>query len=197
MGNQFKAIFQNLPKLETKRLLLRRMEHSDSSDMFEYACDPIVTQYLTWEPHPDEAYTRRYLSYIAGQYKTGEFFDWALILKAENKMIGTCGFTRINCKKKYGEIGYVINRCYWGEGLATEAVQKIVEFAFTVLHLEHLEARYMERNLASRRVMEKAGMTFDGFLDKPLTIKNKNIPIGVCSMTSNDYQNFYGNIAQT
>ncbi len=192
MRNQIKTIFRDPPILETKRLILRRMEPKDSGDMFEYACDPSVTRYLTWDPHPDEAYTRRYLSYISGRYKAGEFYDWALILKAENKMIGTCGFTRIDYKKKLGEIGYVINKCYWGQELATEAVIRVIQFAFAVLQLKHLEAHYMERNLASRRVMEKAGMRYEGLLDKPLFIKGQNIPVGVCSMTDSDFRNIYG-----
>jgi len=192
MRNELKSIFRDPPILHTDRLILRRMEMKDSGDMFEYACDPFVTRYLTWEPHPDEVYTRRYLSYIGGRYKAGEFYDWALILKDENKMIGTCGFTRIDYKKKIGEIGYVINKRYWGQGLATEAAIQVIQFAFTVLQLKHLEARYMERNIASRRVMEKAGMHYDGLLNKPLSIKGQNIPVGVCSMTDSDFQNIYG-----
>lgn len=191
MRNALKDIFRDPPILETERLILRRMDVRDSRDMFEYARDPFVTKFLTWDPHPDEAYTRRYLSFIDRRYKAGEFYDWALILRAENKMIGTCGFTRIDYKKKCGEIGYVINKSYWGQGLATEAVGQVVRFAFTVLQLKQLEAHYMERNLASKRVMEKAGMHFAGFLDKPLSVKGQNVPVGVCSMTDIDYQNLH------
>lgn len=193
MRNPLKNIFRDPPVLKTERLILRRMDVCDSRDMFEYACDPSVTRYLTWDPHPDETYTRRYLSFIDGRYKAGEFYDWALILRAENKMIGTCGFTRIDYKKKFGEIGYVINKKYWGQGLATEAVGQVVRFAFTALQLKQLEARYMERNIASKRVMEKVGMHFEGFLDKPLSIKGQNVPIGICSMTDRDFQNMHSN----
>lgn len=188
MANMLKSIFRDPPILQTKRLLLRRMERRDSSDMFEYAKDPSVTRYLTWEPHPDEAYTRRYLTFISSRYKAGEFYDWALILKSENKMIGTCGFTRIDCKNQCGEAGYVLNKNYWGQGLATEALSEIIRFAFEVLKLERLESRYMEENTASRRVMEKAGMTFEGFLDDPLTVKGQQVSVGICAITRSEYQ---------
>lgn len=187
MANMLKSIFRDPPVLQTTRLILRRMQRSDSSDMFEYAKDPTVTRFLTWDPHPDEVYTRRYLTYVSSRYKAGEFFDWALILRAENKMIGSCGFTRIDYKKHMGEAGYVINKNYWGRGLATEALQRVVQFAFEVLGLNRLESRFMEGNIPSKRVMEKAGMTFEGFADEPLMIKGRNVAVGVCSITREAY----------
>ncbi len=187
MANVLKSIFRDPPILQTNRLILRRMQRSDSSDMFEYAKDPTVTRFLTWDPHPDEAFTRRYLTYVAGRYKAGEFFDWALILRAENKMIGSCGFTRIDCKNHLGEVGYVLNQNYWGRGIATEALQRVIQFAFEVLELNRVESRFMEGNIPSKRVMEKAGMTFEGFADEPLLIKGKTVTVGVCSITKDAY----------
>ena len=164
------------------------MERRDSRDMFEYASDPAVTKYLTWNPHPDEVFTRRYLAYLAGRYRAGEFYDWALILKSQNKMIGTCGFTRIAPETCVGEIGYVLNRAYWGRGLATEAVRRVMAFGFDVLELNRLEARYMDGNIASRRVMEKVGMTFENFLPERMTVRGIPQTIGVCAVTVDEYR---------
>ena len=188
MRNRLKQIFRDPPVLETERLLLRAMRPDDSSDMFAYARDPAVTRYLTWAPHPDETYTRRYLTYIAGRYRAGEFYDWALILKAENKMIGTCGFTRIDLTARRGEAGYVLNRAYWGRGLAPEALGRVMAFAFDVLGLDRLESRYMQDNTASRRVMEKAGMTFEGFLPEPMIVRGGPVTVGVCAITEAQYR---------
>ncbi|MCI8611870.1 MAG: GNAT family N-acetyltransferase [Clostridiales bacterium] len=187
MANMLKSIFRDPPVLQTNRLILRRMQRSDSSDMFAYAKDPAVTRFLTWEPHPDEAFTRRYLTYVSSRYKAGEFFDWALVLRTENKMIGTCGFTRIDCKNGLGEVGYVLNRNYWGQGLASEALQRVIQFAFDVLNLNRVESRFMEGNTPSRKVMEKSGMTFEGFSDEPLMTKGQSVAVGVCSITKDAY----------
>ena len=188
MHNRYKAIFRRIPILETERLLLRKMERRDSGDMFEYARDPAVTKFLTWNPHNDESFTRRYLTYIAGRYRAGEFYDWALILKSENKMIGTCGFTRIESETHTGEIGYVLNRAYWGRGIATEAVQRVVAFGFDTLGLSRLESRFIDGNAASRRVMEKVGMTFEGFLPEAMIVRGVPCTIGVCAITAEEYQ---------
>ena len=56
----------NLPTLYTKRLIIRPLAVSDAEDMYEYAKHSDVTKYLTWEPHPDLGYTKKYLSFIAG-----------------------------------------------------------------------------------------------------------------------------------
>ena len=100
-------VFSHFPTLETERLILRAMRVSDAVHMYDYAKRADVTEYLTWSPHPDVSYTRRYLEYLAGRYRLGQFYDWALINKADGHMIGTCGFASFDCPHNCAEIGYV------------------------------------------------------------------------------------------
>ena len=153
-------IFKRIPALETERLVLRKIKVSDYSDMYEYSCNERVTKYLLWRAHPDAKYTRDYLSYVQSQYRAGEFYDWALIHKDTNKMIGTCGFAKLDIDNNSAEIGYVINPDFWGKGYATEAVKRVIDFGFSELNLHRIEARYIVGNDISRRVMEKCGMIF-------------------------------------
>ena len=102
-------IFSHIPTLETPRLTLRGMRVSDAEDVFDYASREEVTRYLLWSPHPDIEYTRRYLTYIGQRYRTGDFFDWAMVSRETGHMIGTCGFTSFNFSADSGEIGYVLN----------------------------------------------------------------------------------------
>ena len=69
--------FSRIPILETERTVLRRMKVTDTVDMFEYACQPCVTEYLLWNPHRDKDYTMRYLQYVQTKYRVGDFYDWA------------------------------------------------------------------------------------------------------------------------
>ena len=96
-------IITNIPELHTERLTLRRMKVGDSWDMFEYAGREDVTEYLLWKPHPDVAYTREYLQFVATHYELGDFFDWAVVWKEQDKMIGTCGFTKFDYTNKLQE----------------------------------------------------------------------------------------------
>lgn len=180
-------IFSELPELSTERLLLRKMKVGDSFDMFEYACREDVTEFLLWKPHPSLAYTREYLQFVATHYEIGDFFDWAIIWREQEKMIGTCGFTRFDYTNNVGEIGYVINPIYRGMGVADEAVREVMRFGFERLKLNRIEAKFMEGNFASRRVMEKTGMTFEGFHRKAMKIKGKYETIGICSILRDEF----------
>ncbi len=181
-------IFAHLPELQTPRLLLRGMRLGDAEDMYDYACRSHVTRYLRWSPHPDLQHTKDYLRYIASRYATGSFYDWALIHKESGHMIGTCGFTAFDCPNDAAEIGYVLHPDYWGQGIAPEAVNCILQFGFERLLLHRIEARFMEANTASLRVMEKVGMHLEGYLRESMMIKGRYRTIGYCSILREEYE---------
>ena len=160
--------------------------------MYEYARRREVTEYLLWEPHESEIFTHRYLTYLQSRYRSGDFYDWAVIYRDNDKMIGTCGFTRFNIESNSAEIGYVLNPTYWGIGIAPEAVREILRFGFDYLRLPSIEARFMAGNLRSRRVMEKVGMTFEGINRESMHVKGKYVSVGVCSILQHEYRNLYG-----
>ncbi len=181
-------IFSHMPKLQTDRLLLRPMRVSDAADMYDYAQNPKVTEYLLWKPHPGIHYTRSYLEYLEGRYRTGSFYDWGIILKESNKMIGTCGFAHIDTVHNVGEIGYVLHPDHWGQGIAVEAAVAVLHFGFQTLGLHRIEARYMVGNDASRKVMEKLGMRFEGVRREAMFIKGSYRDIGTCALLVQDYR---------
>ena len=179
--------FRDPPQLVTDRLVLRRMKKTDYHDMFDYAHNPEVTRYLTWEPHPDSLYTLRYLAYITTRYRAGDFSDWAVVLKENRRMIGTCGFTTFHYAHNSAEIGYVLHPDYWGRGIAAEAVRAVLREGFLHLNLHRIEARYMEGNARSRRVMEKVGMRFEGMQREAMFVKNTYVTIGVCAILAGEF----------
>ena len=181
-------IFSSIPMLETEHLLLRRMKIEDVDDMFAYACSADVTRYLTWNPHADRSYTREYLTYVQKQYEDGEFYDWAITKSDDKKMIGTCGFTRFDFNSNFAEVGYVLNPEYWGQGYATEALKAVIKFGFENLALRRIEARHIEGNIASRRVMERVGMTYEGTLRSSLLVKGEYKNICVCSLLNYNFR---------
>ena len=177
-------IFSNIPTLKTERLSLRAMHPIDAEDMYDYARRPEVSEFLLWEPHPSVAYTKQYLGYIQSRYALGDFYDWAVIDRESRRMIGTCGFTRIDTANDTAEIGYVLNPDFRGRGYALEAAQKVIEFAFSELGVHRIEARFMEGNQASLRVMEKLGMTFEGYHRDAIFVKGRYRTVGYCAMVN-------------
>ena len=173
--------FSNIPTLHTRRLSLRPLHPIDAEDMFDYACREDVTEYLLWSPHPNISYTRDYLRYIQGRYALGDFYDWAIIDRESRRMIGTCGFTRINTDNDSAEIGYVLNPDFWGKGYAVEAARRVMKFGFEELSLHRIEAKFMQGNDRSLRVMEKLGMSFEGYHVDEMFVKGKFVTVGVCA----------------
>ena len=180
--------FSHMPTMESERLILRPMRVSDADDMYAYARREDVTTYLLWLPHPSIAYTREYLTYIEERYLLGEFYDWAVIEKASGKMIGTCGFTSIDAPHNVGEIGYVLNPDYHGQGFGTEAASRVLRFGFEELGLHRIEAKFMQGNESSLHVMEKLGMRNEGYRRDGLLVKGSYRTIGVCAILEHEWK---------
>ncbi len=102
-------------------------------------------------------------------------------------MIGTCGFTSFSFGNSSAEIGFVLNPDYRGRGLTPEAVRAVMRVGFEELGCHRIEAKFIRGNDASRRVMEKCGMQFEGFLRDAMTIKDRPTTIGICSILEEEW----------
>lgn len=181
------SYFRKDPRLETERLLLRKLAPKDAADMYEYSCRPETSEYLLWSPHTHLSFTADLIRYLQNEYEIGRYFDFAVIYKENMKMIGTAGLTSIDEKNSSCEVGYVLNPDYWNKGIATEALQAVMNFAFCELNFNRVEAKYMAGNEASRHVMEKCGMTHEGIQRSKLFVKGKFRDIGVCAILRSEY----------
>lgn len=160
-----RGAFADLPDLRTERLLLRKMRLEDAEEMFAYASDPKVTRYLLWETHRTVEDSEDFLRFAVEGYERGEFGGWGIVLSGSGAFVGTCGLDAgYSPEHARAELGYVLSRSHWGRGLMPEAVREVVRFGFEELDLNRVEARCFAGNVASARVMEKAGMAYEGTL---------------------------------
>ena len=153
------CLFTDPPTLSTERLTLRKIAVCDARDMFSYSCLDEVTKYLLWDAHPTEEYTKNYIEYLQERYAAGDFYDFAIVSKETDRMIGTVGFTTFDLPNRSAEVGYVVSPSYQGRGYATEALKRLISFGFEILGLSRISAVCMDGNAASLRVMEKCGLT--------------------------------------
>lgn len=168
---EIEDIFSDLPVLETQRSRLRKLRLDDAQDLFEYACDPEVAKYTTWTAHESIEDSEYFLELVIEEYKNREVSSWGIEHKADQKLIGTCGFVSCTLDDNRAEIGYALSRKYWGKGYMTEVVREIIAFGFCVMQLNRIEARCKLENMASARVMEKVGMKYEGILRQHLFVK--------------------------
>src|SRR3712207_4904035 len=110
------------PRLETERLVLRKMTLDDAGAVFAYASDPEVTRYVLWETHRSVEDSRAFLDLTERKYEGGGEPDWGMAYKGDGRFVGTCGFVGWNREHARAELGYVLNPRYRGRGLVPEAV---------------------------------------------------------------------------
>ena len=148
--------------LETKRLLLRHQALADLDDLWELYCDPEITKYIPDAPRSGDEAKEELEWFMNGHPKHPELGLWATIHKETGKFIGRCGLLpwTIDGQNEV-EVAYTIAQQYWGQGLATEAAQAILEYGFSKLNLSRLICLIDADNIASKRVAEKIGMTFE------------------------------------
>ena len=182
-----KRAFSMLGSYETDRLILRRIEKKDLSDLYELCSDQNVTRWLLWSAHKSREHTRGFIEAVLSGYRDLTYFEYAVVYKENMKVIGTCGFAVIDEENSSAELGYVISPDYSGMGIATEASFVMLNIAFVELGLSRVYARYMTENKASGRVMEKLGMTYEGLHRKELFVKGEFRDIIHFSILKNEY----------
>lgn len=148
-------------RIETDRLILRAWRESDLEDFYAYARVDGVGQRCGWLPHKDIDKSRMILGMFIEEKKT-----FALELKENGKVIGSIGLeTRdadlgIPDELMGREIGYVLNKDYWGRGLMPEAVKAVIDCCFKELDFDWLTCGHFVWNDQSRRVVEKCGFRY-------------------------------------
>jgi len=178
---------KEVPTLETDRLLLRRFSVNDVNDIFEYASDSDVNTFMPWDMHKSINETKEFLEKSKESCDKSGDLDWGIELKSENKLVGGITIRTWNDANRCGDIGYVLSKKYWNMGITTEALKAVIQFGFEKLYLNRIEAHCDENNIASYKVMEKAGMKYEGTLRKKAFVKNRFVDMKFCSILNDEY----------
>jgi [ribosomal protein S5]-alanine N-acetyltransferase len=146
-----------MPVLETERLVLRPLDQGDLSDI------------VAWEEiaiaQNNGAAAQEFLDYCFREYRDRGIGPWGIRLKETGTIVGNCGFPDIIFKKLCGEVNYYVAPVHRGKGLAPEALNALLRFGFRDIGLTRIQARCETDNLSSERVMQKAGMKFEGWIE--------------------------------
>jgi len=146
--------------LSTARLLLRKPQLADAPRLFEaYTSDREIVRYMSWQAHESMAMTREFLQQCLDWWASESSFPY--IIEIARRPVGTIELR----KKDTGvDFGYVIARSCWGKGYMTEALSALLNWSLAQPGVWRASAFCDVENLASARVMEKAGMSFEGVL---------------------------------
>ena len=161
----------SIPVLETKRLALRMPRLEDAKTMVALANDRRIAENTARIPHPYKLADAE--GFIGGANK-GAADAVFLITLHDRTIIGACGVTALDDQ---AELGYWLGVPYWGKGYATEALHALIDYAFTDLGHEALNAGARVTNPASRRVLEKCGFQWTGVGLYRIRAINSSAPI--------------------
>ncbi|MBQ8136259.1 MAG: GNAT family N-acetyltransferase [Clostridia bacterium] len=191
----FLSFLSPLPVLETDRLKLRPLRMADAHDLFDYAQDPQVSKHVLWRAHTSIQHSRQFIREIRRQYRSGFPGSFAIEWKAQRKMIGTIGYMWLNHDFHSCEIGYSLSRDYWNKGIMTEALKEVIRYTFETMHINRIEAMYEVDNPASGRVMEKAGMRYEGTLRQRVRNKEHYSDVRIYAILADDFKATEGHVS--
>ena len=164
--------------LETKRLILRPLKISDLDDVFNYSCTPNVGLNAGWKPHESKEETLEIMNAIFLNKET----VWGIEQKETGRIIGSIGLID-DPKREYDKVkmvGYAIGEAYWGNGFMTEAINKVIRFAFEELLLLAISAYCFPFNQRSKNIIKKCNFDYEGTLKMAEKIFNGNIYDNEC-----------------
>lgn len=158
---------RSLPKiktLESDRLILRKITLGDAQELFDYAKNPDITKYVFWDAHKTIKESKEFIQQTLKEYKKYNRLMWAVELKEQKGIIGTCGFMLYYPTSKTLEVGYAFNPKFGHHGYAREALNTIIDYSFTNMDIVRIEGICVVENLASAKVMESCHMQFEGIM---------------------------------
>lgn len=151
-------------ELLTDRLYLRTINEDDIEDIYEYSKEENVGPNAGWRPHSNIEETKQ----IAKDIFIDKEDIFGIILKSDNKLIGTIGFMD-DPKRENNQgrmIGYAMGEKHWGKGIMSEAVKEVVRYGFEGLNYQYISAYCYPTNKGSRRLLEKSHFDYEGCLRK-------------------------------
>jgi RimJ/RimL family protein N-acetyltransferase len=162
-------------RLETERLVLRDLVEADWLEHRALDTDPEIVRFLT-NDITDEAGTRAYIerSITAAQQVPRTLYDLAVTVRPdEARLAGKVGVAIKRPQHREAMLWFMVRRDRWGQGLAREAVDRVLEFAFTELGLHRVRGDCDPRNHASWRLMERLGMRREAHFRENWWLKNE------------------------
>lgn len=154
--------FSYFPTLETERLILRRITPKDVADVFAIRADYQATKLNIGAPYTTVEQAGSLIHRMQDNFMEGSELRWGVTQRGSDRVIGMIGFNYWVQADRRAAVGFDLNRQYWGQGIMSDALVAVVRFGFESMGLNRIEADCSIMNVASQRVLEKAGFRIEG-----------------------------------
>lgn len=150
--------------IRTDRLLLRPLREEDAADLFGIFSDPVVMRYWATPPWPAMQVAHELIARDIKSMAGGDYLRLGIECLADGRLIGNCTFFSFVPQCQRAEIGYALAHAAWGHGYMHEALSALVEYGFSELALNRIEADLDPRNDGSARTLQRLGFQREGYL---------------------------------
>lgn len=159
---QLEDLFSVFPLIESERLILRELTIGDAADLFVCQSNPEVFRYSRRSEETSLESATQTLNRLLKWHQERFMLSWAIVLKENQRFIGRIQIEDWSDEDHRAAVGYLLGKPYWGKGYATEALRAVIAYLFEQTTINRLYASAWAANIASARVLEKAGMRFEG-----------------------------------
>lgn len=157
------SIFPSLP-LYTERLQLRPLSDADLAGLFSFRSNPETMRYWSSPPTTNISEVEKTITEAQKSFETGEYLALSILRKSDDRFVGFCTLFDFHRSNQRAEVGYGLDRPFWGQGYMNEALIRLVQYAFDELSLNRLEADIDPRNIASAKTLKRLGFVKEGHL---------------------------------
>jgi [ribosomal protein S5]-alanine N-acetyltransferase len=149
--------WRELPQLTTPRLTLRAIAANDDDDLLAIYGDSEVMQFASDPPFGDRAQIAQLRASVQRLFTQRVSLEWGIVLNQDTRLVGTCGLHSFTPDGHQAEIGCLLARAQWGQGIMTEALQTVIHFGFQTLALQVILADIEVLNQRSLALFDRLG----------------------------------------
>lgn len=177
--------------LEADRIVLRPFRIEDATAMYRnWASRTDNIQYVPWSAHTSPDFTKELIQEWIDSYTNPNSYRWGIALKeSPEELIGDLSVVSLNLRTQAAEIGFILSKDYWGQGLMTEALKRTLAFLFDDVEVNRVFIGHAKDNIASDRVIQKAGFRYEGTFRQVVFLKGVLTDFVSYAILKEDYDN--------
>lgn len=188
-GMNIEVVFEQFPILKSDDFVLKKIEDHHLDDVYEIYSNDNVFEYCGIIPKHNRDTVKNMIGHFERDFTKRSRVKWGVFASTDSdRLLGIIELLDFNLKINMVSIGYFLAEAQWGRGIATEAVRMLVEFLFTDVNVNRIQAEVMPANENSKKVLLKNGFIKEGMLRQATLWSGKGVvDLEIYSILKEDY----------